>query len=297
MATVFIERPAGHQRQTGELGREFVSLRDITQFVRRYARSIAVFVAAGMLAALFYITTTDPIFTARTQIMIEPKLPQFLQESGGVSTSLDTAQIESQITVMRSEKIAQMVIDELGLMDNPDFMQLRKPSTLDRLRTFTAAMLAMAGFEERPGWLAAKKPDAEDAASQPQLTEFELTRLAIGILQGNLDIRRVGVSYAVDVYTKSRNADLASDIANATADTLLREQIETKAAAARQGGEWMEGRLRELRKQMNTATQIAQEFRSRHDYRAPAGRRVRGREARLQRRGTYPKGRRWKSSR
>jgi polysaccharide biosynthesis transport protein len=275
VAPVFIERPAGHQRQagSGDLDREFIGLRDITTFLRQYARSTAAFVAAGIIGALFYITTTDPIFTARTQIMIEPKLPQFLQQTGGVSTSLDTAQIESQITVMRSEKIAQMVIDQLGLMDHPDFMRLVKPTMLDRLRMFATAMLKMSGFKDGPGWLVGAKPGAQDgappddAAPAPQLTEFELTRRAIALLQGNLDIRRNGVSYAVDIWAKSRNPDLAADIANATADTLLREQIETKAAAARQGGEWMEGRLDELRKQMNTATQIAQEFRARHDYR------------------------------
>jgi Mrp family chromosome partitioning ATPase len=59
---------------------------------------------------------------------------------------------------------------------------------------------------------------------------------------------------------------LAADVANATAESFVREQIETKAAQARQGGEWLEQRMGEMRDKMNTATQIAQEFRSRHDY-------------------------------
>ncbi|PJN94274.1 ATPase, partial [Amaricoccus sp. HAR-UPW-R2A-40] len=77
---------------------------------------------------------------------------------------------------------------------------------------------------------------------------------------------------------RSRNPQLAADVANATADSFVREQIETKAAQARQGGEWLEQRMSEMRGKMNTATQIAQEFRSRHDYsvKPPGARLVNG---------------------
>ena len=246
--------------------REFISISDITGFLRKYFWSISACVAAGVILAWFYITTTDPTFTARTQIIIEPKLPQFLQpETGGVNTSLDTAQIESQITVMRSEKIAKMVIDDLELMDDPAFLRLQSPSVVDRLQLSASTLLEKVG-------IGSTSPPREDTPSAEEptettLTEFELTRLAIAIFQGNLDIRRVGVSYAVDIHFRSHDPELAARIANSTAETFVREQIETKAAAARQGGEWMETRLGELRTQMNTATQIAQEFRARHDYR------------------------------
>lgn len=258
----------GTERQ---IEREFISLSDIVAFFRQYLVSILLFALAGCLAAAFHIMTTDRIYSAGAQILIEPKLPQYLQQSGGPTTSLDTAQIESQIAVMKSEKIAQMVIDELSLIGNPDFFVLGGLTIRERLDRFARQVLGMASLgEEDVPWLFELLPEAaqpEDEAEAPTLTEFERNRIAIGIFGSNTDIRRVGVSYAVATTFRSRNAQLAADIANATAQSFLREQIETKAAAARQGGEWLERRMAEMRAKMNTATQIAQEFRAQHDYR------------------------------
>ncbi len=245
-------------------GTEFIGLADISAFLRRYRVSILACAGAGVLFALFSVVTTDPAYTSTAQILIEPKLPQYLQPAGAVATSLDTAQIESQITVMKSEKITQMVIDQLNLMGNPDFFILRKATLAERLRRFVDTLRGspsgLATLPEGPG-----EGDTADPAGA--LSAFERGRIAIDLFAANIDIRRVGVSYAVEITFRSRNPLLAADVANATADSFVREQIETKAAQARQGGEWLERRMGEIRDRMNTATQIAQQFRARHDYR------------------------------
>lgn len=261
----------GYEPQGRERLREndFIGLSDITGFVRRYLVSIAGFFVAGALLATFLVTTADRTYSAGAQILIEPKLPQYLQQqTGGVTTSLDTAQVESQIAVMRSEKIAQMVIDQLSLMENPDFFILGDVTLAQRLDRFAGVVAGRAGYRVADiPWLSAALPKAAgDETSGQTLTPFERQRLAIDIFGSNIDIRRVGVSYAVAIVFRSRNAGLAAEIANATAENFVREQIETKAAAARQGGQWLEERMAEMRTKMNTATQVVQEFRSRHDY-------------------------------
>ena len=100
---------------------DFISLSDITGFLKHYVGTIAACLAAELLVAWFYNSTTDPVFTAKAQILIEPRLPQHLQEGAEVNLSLDTAQVESQIAVMQSEKIASMVIDRLKLIQNTNF--------------------------------------------------------------------------------------------------------------------------------------------------------------------------------
>ena len=242
---------------------EFIGLADIASFLRRHILSIALCALAGVVFALFSITTTDPTYTTTAQILIEPKLPQYLQQQSAVSTSLDTAQIESQIEVMRSEKITQMVIDELALMNHPDFFILSHPSFREKLGLFAQTMFSKLGLAEEPSPYQA--PAGSDPA--PPLSDFVRGRLAIDLFASGIDISRVGVSYAVAISFRSRNPQLAADIANATANAFVREQIETKAAQARQGGEWLEQRMSEMRDKMNIATQIAQQFRARHDYR------------------------------
>jgi Mrp family chromosome partitioning ATPase len=64
----------------------------------------------------------------------------------------------------------------------------------------------------------------------------------------------------------SLDPELAAKVANATAGAFVREQLETRAAAAREGTAWLEKRIEEVRTQMNLATQMTQEFRTKHDY-------------------------------
>ncbi len=251
--------------ETGD-GDSMVTVSDIASFLRRWRFLILVFFLGGSFLAAFYAASADPVFTARTQILIEPRLPQYTQQQE-VATSLDAAQVETQIAVMRSEKIGEMVIDELDLMQNPDFFRIEGISFADRVDRFLATLFRAVGLD------AADRPDffrrlAESGSGEAiELTDFERDRYAIALFQGALEIRRVGVSYAIDIYVRSRNPELAAQIANATAEMFIREQTETKAAAAMAGGEWLERRLEEMRDRMNRATQVAQEFRARHDYR------------------------------
>ncbi|RVA29636.1 ATPase, partial [Mesorhizobium sp. M7A.F.Ca.US.001.01.1.1] len=120
--------------QQASAGQEFIGLSDITAFLRHYIGTVIACLAAALLVVGFYILTTDPTFTASARILIEPKLPQHLQEGGEVNLSLDTAQVESQIAVMQSEKIAAMVLDQLKLADDPKFNRSQAPILAERFR-------------------------------------------------------------------------------------------------------------------------------------------------------------------
>ena len=250
--------------QQASAGQEFISLSDITGFLRHYLGTIASCVAVALLLAWFYNSTTDRVFTASTQILIEPKLPQHLQQDGGeINLSLDTAQIESQIAVMQSEKIASMVINQLKLVDNPDFNRPQDPTLSDRIKKVGRNLVAVLG----DGSWATSLQRRLDAADAPvAMTEYQKSRNSMSIFRNGLDVRRVGVSYAIDISFTSADPEGAANIANATADAFVHEQIDTKAESAKEGGAWLEQRLQQLRTQMNEARARAQAFRSRHDY-------------------------------
>lgn len=235
---------------------EFVNLSDILSFFSRYIVSILLCALVGVVGASLYLATSDRIFTARTQILIEPKLPQFMQQQMvEVHLSLDTAQIESQLALLRSQKIAMMVIDELDLAHNPAFVDmggLRLGERLEKLRS----LITGTPYRPRP----ARVDEGQDEALTPQQKAAE-------VFAANLDVQRVGVSYAIDIHFKSQDPALAARIANATADAFVREQMENRAASAREGVAWLEKRIDEAGAQMNKATQVAQEFRATYDYR------------------------------
>jgi uncharacterized protein involved in exopolysaccharide biosynthesis/Mrp family chromosome partitioning ATPase len=267
---------------------EFVGFADIVSFIRQRLFLIMAFPLLGVLGAGFYLATTDPIFTAQTQILIEPKIPELLQQqSGEISLSLDTSQVETQLAVIRSEKIALMVIDELDLVKNPSFKPLSSLSIAERFDRIRAMALEALAIDSRlRRWLspAETSPEVSDVTdAMAQLSQFRRKRAVVETFTRGLGVQRVGVSYAINITFTSANPELAAKVANATAGAFVREQLETRAAAAHEGVAWLEGRMEQVRTQMNLATQRTQEFRAKHDYSLetePAGTTLDGAEAR-----------------
>jgi polysaccharide biosynthesis transport protein len=221
----------------------FITHHDVIRFVKRYYATILLATLAGIALALAYVFTATPLYTARTQLIIDPSLPQALRDNGSSSLfAIDNAQVESQLEVLRSEKIANAVIDALGLETDPEFHADNAPSLWARF---------MSLFGDDTG----------------EVDPFILRRATLYLLQSGLTVRRVGLSYAIDIQFRSRSPELSAKIANATAQAYVDEQIAARAQAARQGGQWLEQRIDRLRQQMNKAALEAQKFRARRDYR------------------------------
>ena len=231
-----------------------ISYDDIARFIRRYLVTIALFIIAGGAAGATYAWTAAPVFTARAQLLIDAKLPTSLREgSGDGIVALDTPQVESQIAVLRSEQIAEQIVSDLQLLSDPEF----------DIPSGSASPWKLLSFGAR-------------RASEP--SQFERRRHAIALLQAGLDVRRVGLSYVLDISYASRDPEKAARMANEVADRFVKDQLSTRAKAAQQGSEWLEERIDELRKQMNAAALTVQEFKARRDYRI-GSRRDRGQDA------------------
>ena len=225
--------------------RTFITHADIKRIIKRYSSTILWSAATGTVLAALYAMTAVPLYTAQTQIIIDPSLPQTLREQGDGLFSIDNAQVESQIEVLKSESIAHDVITQLKLADDPAFIG-SAPSIL----SYPIRLFQSEG-----------RPDA-----------FARERSAFARLARGLAVRRVGLSYSIEVMFSATSPELAAKIANATANAYIAEQIGARAQSARQGGLWLEERIDHLRKQMNAAALQSQEFRAKRDYRISGNR-------------------------
>jgi uncharacterized protein involved in exopolysaccharide biosynthesis len=251
------------QQQEREGG--FTSVADILAFIRSNLVPISLFVVLGLLLAQIWVVTTEPTYTASSEVLITPKLPASLQlQPSEINLSLDTSQIESQIVVLRSEKIARRVIDQLHLDGDPNFIRTDTIST--RLMSLEHLLRQTFGLSQDSAdlWFG-NNASVKPADSSPE-AEFVRARRTMDTFMGNLDVHRVGVSYALDIGFRSRDPKLAADVANATAEAYMREQLETRVTDAENGLQWLEDRIEQIRMQMNDAAIAAQTFRSRHDY-------------------------------
>ncbi|MEZ5901027.1 MAG: Wzz/FepE/Etk N-terminal domain-containing protein [Hyphomicrobiaceae bacterium] len=213
----------------------------ISQFLHRHLKTIVESMVAALVLGCAYLYFASPTYTAQTQILIDPGLPNVLRDQTiEPPMAMDSQQAETEIAVLRSERVASAVIDRVNLADDPEF---NGPSLSDRLENWFLS-----------------------APSTPQVEQERARRAALAAFQRSLIVRRIGVSYAIDVFFTSSDADKSTRIANAVAEEYIRFQIETRANAAKVGSEWLEKRLDELRAEMNDAARKMQEKRARQDY-------------------------------
>jgi capsular exopolysaccharide synthesis family protein len=220
-----------------------ITAADIAYLLHRHARLIFVAILAGLAISGLSVLTTAPTFTARAQVLIDVQTPQTLpQRQGEITVAIDTTQVESQLAIMRSDNLATTVVEQLGLARDPEFVS-HSPSLVQRLIGIFAGR-----------------------ASGP-LTPEDAQRVAVLALQDRLEVRRQGLSFAIDIYVRSLSPEKAAKIANIVAEVYVADQLNTRAKAAHQGSEWLEDRIDQLRRHMNNAALRVQEFKARRDYR------------------------------
>jgi uncharacterized protein involved in exopolysaccharide biosynthesis len=221
-------------------GLYYVDYGKLLEFFSRHHKTILKSAAIGIGAGLLYLLIAAPVYTARTQLLIDPALPNVLREQSIEPTvSMDSQQVETEIAVLRSEEVSIAAIESLNLPDEPEF----------NVRMWSDYLPSWAISE-------AKRTDAE----------YGRTRLVLAKFRRNLSVRRIGVSHAIDIYYTAGDPELAARIANSIASSYMRFQLETRANAARAGSLWLEERLAQLRQAMNAAARRMQEHRAVQDY-------------------------------
>ena len=216
--------------------RFFVELNELREFLRFNRRAILGSTLFGIMLALAYLLFAETRYTAYAQVLIDAKSQQVLREQWTeAGIILDNAQVESQIAVLRSEQIAKAVIEKAKLHEDVEF----------------------------GGKVSTTTPGSEKPAPLPP---DQLRRVFDAYLEG-MDIRRLGLSYVIEIGYSARTPEKAANLSNTIAEAYLQDQLTTRGQAARQGSIWLEERIDQLRLQMNEAAFRLQEFKVKRDYR------------------------------
>ncbi len=211
-------------------------------FVRKYRAHIVWGALAGAALGALFPFLASPVYTGEAQVLIDPALPSVIEADARAPATMDSQKLETEMAVLRSDVVALAAIKRLNLDDDPEF-----------------GVTVLSDF--LPDWAvsAASRDAANSVRSQRVLATF----------RKNLTVRRVGVSYAIDVFFTAPKPELASKIANGVTDAYMKFQIDSRNEAARIGSRWLEGRLIELRVAMNSASRKMQEHRASQNYSLP----------------------------
>ncbi len=152
-----------------------------------------------------------------------------------------TGMVESQVELLQSENVSLAVIQRFHLANDPEFSGRR----FGFFGGLIDSVSNMFGHD-------APKSD------------YERTRQAAAVFAKRLTVRRIGLSYIIEISFQSLDPQRAADIANAVADKYITDQLEGKFEAARRAGVWLQDRLRELREQALTAERAVVEFKAKN---------------------------------
>lgn len=235
---------------------ELLSIADVISFFKHFWPSIASTAAICFILGLLYVLTATPTYTAVAQLLIETNQPAgpTITTTPEAAVALDTPQIESEIAVLNSEQIVERAVKVLDASvdgktatDKAASKPATEPSTSQR------------------GWLS--RLFFGDAPPETPAEEAKKIRQQVNAIQDNLSIKRVGLSYVLELSYRDKNPKVAAEVVNALGDAYVQDKIDGRAEAARRSGMWLEARIEEIRRLMNEAALDVQEFKARRDYR------------------------------
>jgi polysaccharide biosynthesis transport protein len=239
---------------------EFVSPAELyatfVAFLRRQFSVIVFALLFGLALSVVYIFTAPPRYTGRAVLVIDTHKTQFLQTSTIGDLPIDTASVDTQIEIMKSENVALSVIKDLHLNEDPEFVSPRA-GLVGTLVAFVTEPIMRA--------LALVLPSSPETPGSAPAPSYRVMQRALGTFQSLLDIKRVGLTYAIEVDFRSLNPERAAQIANAVADAYVVDSLEAKYQTTRRAAVWLQDRLTELREQSTNAERAVVDFKGKNN--------------------------------
>jgi succinoglycan biosynthesis transport protein ExoP len=220
------------------------TLTTYVNIVRRQLPMILVIIACTTALGLIYLFTATPKFTATARMVIDTHKFQLFQQQGSAlgDIAIDPAMTETQVEILKSENISLAVIKDLHLTDDPEFVG-------------PGGGLIGAVFGLVSSLFSSNEPKSD----------FELTRGALGRFEKLEDIKRVGLTYVMDLSFTSVDAEKSARIANGIADAYITDQLEAKYQATRRASIWLQDRIKELRTQATAAQRAVVAFKEKNN--------------------------------
>ncbi len=201
--------------------------RALLDIVRDRSKLFLALVLAVLIATLVVTLRTPPLYMATATVLIDTR-SQRLLDSQAVLAGLpaDAATVDTEVELLRSRQLADRVVRALRLDEDAEF--------------------DATGREFSPG----------------EVASLRRHEAVVDAVQRRLEISRVGLTYVMNIGFNSSDPEKAARIANAFAETYLRDQQEAKLDATRQANGWLGERLDALRAEVIEGETAVERYRS-----------------------------------
>ena len=219
----------------------------LLQIVEMFRRRIWLF--GAILASIFLIVafatlTATKMYTSTVQVQIDLREKRVLGnvESIVAGGPPDAATIDTETQIMTSRFLAGRIVDSLRLLDDKEFSHAPTPGLF-------ASMRAM--FGGPPATV------RETPASRQRRREDAIT-----VVLNQLTVKRLGLTYLVEISFTSDDPLKAKNIADAYANHYLTQQLQTKYDTLKTANDWLSTRLSELSEEVQRKERGVEEYRA-----------------------------------
>lgn len=216
---------------------------DFFGHIRRNVPALLIWVAVCVGIGFVILFRSTAEYTASTQVIVEPHrvvtgstAPENLTQA-----PFDGSEFESQMQIVKSERLLRFVFDTLKLADSPASVP-KQASLMQRL-------------------IGAIRPTRSAPASKS-----DETSAAFLDFMSRVGVRRVGLSYVLEISFRGPSPEVSASRANSIAAAYILDQIDIRFESARRGGEYLQTRIADIaaeRAAALAAVQSGEAFRDR----------------------------------
>ncbi|MDO9440136.1 MAG: polysaccharide biosynthesis tyrosine autokinase [Beijerinckiaceae bacterium] len=196
----------------------------------------------GLLFGSVQLAREIPRYTATVQMLLDPRKEKASgNEAFLTDVALDSAYLDSQLSIIRSSVLMRRVVERENLTQDTEFgaSEARNWSLIGTVRS-------LAGSED-------KEERNISAASLIQSTEA---------LKGSVSASRMGQGYLLGISVTSIDPEKAARLANAVAEAYSVNKLESRFDAAKRASAWLGDRLQELKAQVRQSEEAVVKFRA-----------------------------------
>jgi polysaccharide biosynthesis transport protein len=211
---------------------------EVWRILRADFKTVMLAMGIGLAVAVALALVKKPMYTAKTELIVESPNRDFLGTEALSPISVDPAEaggltdVETQLQVIQSDQLIDRVIAKLAAEGKlrPLESEVSRPSLIGRLFN-------------RP-------------TSTPSERAYKIHKL----ITRHLVVRQVGPTRAVDISFSSPDAGFAADLCNTLASEYIAYNTEARWALSERTGEGLSRRLDEVRARLNESQKRLQDY-------------------------------------
>jgi uncharacterized protein involved in exopolysaccharide biosynthesis/Mrp family chromosome partitioning ATPase len=214
-------------------------------------RGLIIRVALATILCAVAIAMVQPtVYSSSAVVILDPRKNNVTETTSVLSPlAPDAATMQNQLQILTSRELAATVVDRLKLQDDPEFNPtLAQPS----LMQLVGQMFSLLNPKN---WFGSDMP-APGTLGKDRIVDNFLSHISASAQ---------GLSTAMNVTAKSRDATKAALLANTLADAYVKAQLATKVNATTATTDWLNGRLQDLSQQLQAQQEAVQRYKAQNN--------------------------------